>query len=775
MHASNPLNTQDNGFGLGWELRLSQFDGNTRILSLSTGETFKVTGTVGNRLDMPEQKLKSFHFYQDAPDLYRVVHKSGLIEVLRAVNGLALPEAIYSAEGHQVSLTYVPFGSGQRRLRSVTDGQGETLLQVNTAGQQIEVLLRPDGTPDGALARFVMKLRNSGSGDEVYEVVLPGEDQPSWRFNYRSVNDLLCITEVKTPVGGRETIDYAGIGHDFPGNARPPLPRVWKHTAYPGFGQPALEVRYDYSNTNLPGSSNNFLGNNASISWADDGQDNLYKVLDRYRYGTTETDALQRTTGYEYDAFERMVRSTLPDQALVERRYAPHSTEDLPVWIGVNDRELGQQAFDGLDRMHTSITGGRVTTYRFKPGQTQACKVIRPSLEEIDYDYLPALGEDPLKRTLASPGTAATYDYDEKNARLRSSEENGLILSREYFSTGEIKSETRKEGAGEALTMFYGYSRQARLLTYTDVLEQVQTYDYDKHSGQLKGTRLGTTVANFTYNAQGQTERITTTDGGQSLTTTLTYDDQGREVLREFDFGAGRIQRLSQVYNEGDLLVQRTLTEGDTLLRDETYDYDVRGRLEAYNCSGTQPPQDPYGKPIEMQLFIFDELDNLLRVDTYSPQGRLRATYHYNNEKDPAQLSEVTHVLQYEDDNIPEKITLDYDADGNLLHDEAGRTLGYDELGRLITVSSGAGGPSQYHYDPLDTLAGQEGGSSGQERRFYADGKLANQIQADTSSTFMRGDPRQQRADGPYGPCMVVGQQRQDCPFALSVCSCGCG
>jgi hypothetical protein len=166
---------------------------------------------------------------------------------------------------------------------------------------------------------------------------------------------------------------------------------------------------------------------------------------------------LQHTTAYEYDAFERMLKSTLPDQTVVERRYALHSTEDLPVWIGVNDRELGQQAFDGLDRMHTSITGGRVTTYRFNPGQSQPCKVIRPSLEQIDYDYLPALGEDPLKRTLASPGTAATYDYDEKNARLRSSEENGLTLSREYFSTGEIKSETRQEGAGGALTMFYDY------------------------------------------------------------------------------------------------------------------------------------------------------------------------------------------------------------------------------------------------------------------------------------------------------------------------------
>ncbi|VVN26883.1 RHS repeat protein [Pseudomonas fluorescens] len=450
-----------------------------------------------------------------------------------------------------------------------------------------------------------------------------------------------------------------------------------------------------------------------------------------------ETDALQRTTRYTYDAFERMVKSVLPDESLVERRYALHSTEDLPVWIGVNGKELGQQAFDGLDRMTTSITGGRVTTYQFEPGQTQPCKVIRPSLEEVDYVYLPALGEEPLARTTKSEGIAATYEYDQQNARLKWSEENGLKLSREYYSTGEIKSETREQSGQESLTMRYHYSRQARLLKYLDVLGQTQAYDYDKSSGQLKSTTLGTTVARFSYNAQGLTETIETTDGDQSLKTTLTYDDQGRETLREFTFSGGQTQQLKQDYNVVDGLIQRTLTEGDSVLRDETYGYDIRGRLEDYNCTGTQPPLDPYNKPIESQFFIFDELDNLERVDTYSPDGRNRARYTYDNPNDPTQLSSVTNDHE---DYVPKVILLDYNADGNLLHDEAGRTLGYDDLGRLISVSGLPGEtPSGYKYDPLDTLASQSGGAD-EQHRFYRGGEIHTLKQGSNSSTFMQAN-----------------------------------
>ncbi|MCW8275016.1 RHS repeat protein [Pseudomonas sp. PCH199] len=155
-----------------------------------------------------------------------------------------------------------------------------------------------------------------------------------------------------------------------------------------------------------------------------------------------EFDALMHKTAYGYDPFDRMLKTTLPDNAVVERRYVSHSREELPVWIGVhangNVKELGEQMFDGIDRMTQSITGGRVTTYSFKQGETQPCKVIRPTGVKVEYVYEPNLSEEPLSRTTSA--IASTYEYDKKNARLQSSEESGIKLSRDYHTTGRLRA-----------------------------------------------------------------------------------------------------------------------------------------------------------------------------------------------------------------------------------------------------------------------------------------------------------------------------------------------
>ncbi|MCW8275017.1 hypothetical protein IMF27_04295 [Pseudomonas sp. PCH199] len=285
--------------------------------------------------------------------------------------------------------------------------------------------------------------------------------------------------------------------------------------------------------------------------------------------------------------------------------------------------------------------------------------------------------------------------------------------------------------------MFYDYSRQARLLTYVDVLNQPQIYNYDKSSGQLQSTTLGTTSARFYYNAQGEIDRIETTDGTQTLTTKLTYDDHGREMVREFDFGGGVIQQLNQIYNVVDGMVQSTLTEAGTILRDQTYKYDVRSRLEEYECKGKQPPLDPYGNEIEMQLFFFDEVDNIVRADTYFPGDRNRANYTYDNPNDPAQLTAVTNNHP----DYPSVINLTYNADGNLLCDEEGRSLGYDDLGRLISVSEPTGGAATktYGYDSLDALASQNAGG-GDQLRFYQDDKIHTLHQGAERSTFVQAN-----------------------------------
>ncbi|QCI11373.1 sugar-binding protein [Pseudomonas putida] len=441
-----------------------------------------------------------------------------------------------------------------------------------------------------------------------------------------------------------------------------------------------------------------------------------------------EVDARNAVVRNTYDAFDRLVDQTLADRSVVHRDYAVHSSEDLPIQISVAGNTLGEQVFDGLNRMIASITGGRPRLMCYAPGQNNPYKVTTAAGNGIQYEYVPQLGEDPQLRRL--PGKQADYTYDPANARLTWCKEEGEELSRVYFSTGQIKSETRMIGA-EHWSMEYGTSLLGRQLYYVDVLGQTQTYAYDE-AGRLKETALGTTQSHFFYEGLGYTQCILTLDGAQGLATELEYDHQGREVLRRFIFlktvveapiegfsftnecvqalvdEAGLlvqgVQELGQAYSVLDQITRKSLSENGDVLREETFDYDARGRLEAYTCAGpiAYCPKDPAGKNIREQYFQFDALDNIIWLYTGFEEedgttGDNEATYLFDY-KDPAQLSGVmnTHA-DYAD------FTLRYDLDGNMVQDDKGKTLSYDALGRLSSYDG-----SGYGYDALDRLSSQD-------------------------------------------------------------------
>ncbi|KPZ07012.1 YD repeat-containing protein [Pseudomonas tremae] len=459
-----------------------------------------------------------------------------------------------------------------------------------------------------------------------------------------------------------------------------------------------------------------------------------------YRYdglGRTveEIDTLRHVNRYRYDAFDRMIEKTLPDDTVIRREYASHSIEDLPTAISVDDCVLGLQSFDGLERRYKAVTGGREQVFTFESGQTQPKTVLTASDQTIEYVYLPSLSDQPMQRRIVGSEVSATYAYDVKDARLRSCEEQKQALTRDYYSTGELKSETCTVDT-QTRTMSYRYSLMGLLMEYTDVLGQVQKCTYD-NAGRLIKTVLGQITSTFLYDSLGQTCHIETLEGANKVAVRLTYDEFGRETQRDFDLGDVQ-QVMTQAYDANDHMTQRTLVEGGVLLRKEDFDYDRHGRLVLYTCSGSQLPVDFYHKSIKSQVFRFDEFDNLSRVLTEFPDSSNLATYRYADPKiDPTQLLSVTNTHA----DYPELI-LSYDADGNLTQDEQGRTLRYDALGRLLEVS----GPSMpgkyredaYRYDPLDVLAARES-AQGVEQRFYQDGKPANQISDKLQRTFMRG------------------------------------
>jgi len=484
-----------------------------------------------------------------------------------------------------------------------------------------------------------------------------------------------------------------------------------------------------------------------------------------------EKNAAGYETSYTYDVYDRMLETTLPTTDKVVREYAGHSRGDLPTLIKVGATELGTQAFDSLERITQSTTGGRVTRHEYDTTYSKANRVIQPTGDVIHYEYAYELTDEPLTRNAvagketiarlkATPTPiAATYDYDSQDARLLNSAEQGIKLERTYDIQGEIKTETRTVTDNvDPYEMTYTHSRLGRLIRYHDVTGQVQSFVYDRTNGRLTYTQLGEQGtdgyirSDFTYNDQGLMARIATVAGaGGNVTIELDYDAQGRETLRTFTLNGSK-SWLKQGWNGLDQIEGRELSEGaipgETLLRNETYRYELRGRLEEYRCEGPQSPVDPLGNRMTRQVFFFDALDNHEEVRTTFIKGQgtesNTARFEYNS-PDPTQLTRVTNShADYPD------IDLEYDANGNLIKDEEGRTLSYDLLSRLVQVSdSGSAGGRSYAYDGNDQLSAS-GSDTDREQQFYRDGKPVNSVGATQNRTYLaaNGVMLAERQDG---------------------------
>ncbi|MEG0635648.1 MAG: RHS repeat-associated core domain-containing protein [Pseudomonas sp.] len=302
----------DVGYGEGWDINLTRYVEHAYAegggaLSLFTGERFTVDGVES----ISEQKLDTFHFHKDGEGRFRVVHNTGLVEILEYQGAgeqrVALPTRIYAPSGQWIELSYIsnPQHPGAFCLNEVRDGlpdgkQGRRLLEIAYAGDTV-ITLHPDA--EAVKASYTLKFR----GRQVHQVVLPTDEQAHWQFDYQTVHGQTCVSKVVSPSGGVEHL-YYGLdgdpGHQLPGVDKM-LPRVKRHRVLPGHGQAEMQTDYDYS-------AHNFMGNGSGIKWSNSGRDNLYDVTDAsYTYWSKTTQRCEgqadRTVTTHYDRFHRTV------------------------------------------------------------------------------------------------------------------------------------------------------------------------------------------------------------------------------------------------------------------------------------------------------------------------------------------------------------------------------------------------------------------------------------------------------------------------------------
>lgn len=643
----------------------------------------------------------------------------------------------------------------QLQTTTTVTGNDNTTLQTFEAldaqtGQQREV--RGD---DGVVIRTVYDLL----GRLVSETVAPGTAQEAIKtYEYllaAKTDDVIesyatdaskALTVTRFDGLGREVLVTA---QDI--DAAPPVMRQIYRTEYDALGQLVSEVHTDWFNGTPKelatthayddwGNRSHTTGPDGVVSraatdpikrteshWVDNAgktvvtsnvlekpdkeerfdQSGVLEGTTLYKYDglgrcTQQTDSEGRITAFTYDFAGRLLSTTLPDDTLVSKTYALHSTEDLPVTIHVKstgtyalDYRAGEQTYDGLSRLTSVSVAGRVQTYTYVAGQNQPVSQETPSGAIIGFEYQPALNNQLVRRTVVGDSsTSASYTYDNVHAQLLQASTPGEDLYSQkltYFPSGLLKQEDW-DGGSPAYSAKYQYSFAGLPTSYTDVFGQEQVTEYDA-AGRVSRVTNGEVQADFTYNPLGQLMRTVTQDTSsnpvRSLATALEYDDYGRETQRTFTIsGEAQPQVLKQRFDRTDKLLQRTLSVGATVLRDENYAYDPRGRLTLYTCTGPEAPVDAAGKALVSQAFVFDALDNIRTLTTVFVAGAGTATnvatYAFTY-PDKTQLSSVTHTHP---DYAAQNVTLHYSVDGHQIDDEQGRVLEYDVLGRLVSVSS---------------------------------------------------------------------------------------
>lgn len=455
----------------------------------------------------------------------------------------------------------------------------------------------------------------------------------------------------------------------------------------------------------------------------------VYDGLNRLR---EEEDERGNITRYDYDNFGREARRELADGTIVEREYAAHLSDSQVTLIRItgpdDTREtqtwtVGTREYDSLGRLTQEAVGGRITTYDYNDASQVPSKVTLPSGETLLYTYIPELSD--AVASLTAGGLTQKFEYDPLTGDLLKATEGDTEEVNIWNCSGNLKQERfiRQDNPRQA---DYISTLTGEALAYTDVTGRQTRYKHNEYGMITRITDDSLTVT-LDYDAMKRltTQVVSDPVAGTSLTTRLAYDDFNKEITRTLTDDAGNTLTVEQTWLLNGLMSTRLTRQAGTILKDEQYDYDSRNRLTRYTVSGSMPPPDAYGYLLAAQTYQYDALNNLTEVVTTLADGTTDiATFHYQNKRDPMQLSRVTHTHPA----YPQVIDLQYDAGGRMIKDEAARTLTYDATGRLIGISDNDKGSGTYGYDALNKLISQQVSIGDTRQLYYRGSELVNEV-----------------------------------------------
>jgi RHS repeat-associated protein len=641
--------------------------------------------------------------------------------------------------------TFVLRHAGSEILKRSATGQ-ETLVELDGFGTALRVLAR--NWDDDGIDHEIWRASFDGMGRKVEEVATdagipvtlalpphePGSDVP------------VTVQHVET----RTTYVYDGWGNASEIHGTDGV--VDYHSIDPILG---VAERWEEANGSVgtlrsarTRSKQTLSGKPERVDILDD-EGNVYRSqllfydgLDRLVRDVMQIEGeADRVTCYRYDAYDRPIETTHPDGAVVTTDYAVYTDASLVTALRIKHASLGpaslilgEQAYDPLGRRTLLRAGGRATVYCY--GSSTSAKpnsVTLPSGATAFFSY-EALGGDVVTDVTDSEGST-TYVYDKTSGDTLSVSNRYGEHHFEYDASGRLIGEASRPVGGDGdKRCTYRYSLRGRLIGQTGVDGRPQKHIYDR-LGRFVRMECDDLTFDVTYDALSRVQGTLTQsrDGTRSMRVDVSLDEHDREVGRTLTARSGAIvttQSYIQAYTKDDKLAERVLVQ-DGRTRTERFMYDIRGRMTEYACDFPSSLEDAPEPRLAAEALTFDALDNVLTQKCTYDSGDVITRRFTHADHDPTQLRSL---VTEQSGQANEEVIFGYDSAGCMLHDEKGRSLLYDALGRPAGWSRDCA-RREYRYDALGRIGSSHDGQATQHR-YYLGGRIQHMEGAGASSSF---------------------------------------
>jgi RHS repeat-associated protein len=496
-----------------------------------------------------------------------------------------------------------------------------------------------------------------------------------------------------------------------------------------------------------------------------------YDALSRL---TQITDAKGNSTQYAYDILNRVTQIT---DALGKSTTLAYD-ENGNVVSTTNPRgKTTTASYDARNRLiSTTNPKGETTTLSYD-GAGNIASTTDAKGQSTTYTYD---ADDRKTQAQYADGTTYSYSYDTVN-RLSALSDGAHSWSFAYDILDRLISESTPQGS-----LNYTYDVVSRLTGFSSPNTNYAAvqYAYDNLDRLLSVSQNGKTYS-YSYDALGRRTALNRPNG---VSSTYQYDADNRLTTLTHQKGTTVLEKETLTYDaDGNVVgnVESGLPYGDV---SRTYSYDGLNRLSKVDALGISPnttfsnfiaqsaavtsmnlarqtsssllreqymrSAESYGAIVpESGTWTFDENGNFLqktarlpggaqekRVFTYDSADRLTQVVRSQSGGSSGGLLSglsglpiVGGLFGGGSSPTPVTLTLNYDANGNLVSDSSGRTFTWNALDQL-TVLHTPSLTAQFEYEPLGRRTRYTKGST--LKTYFLNGM---DVLSDGSAKFLHG------------------------------------